>query len=253
MQSASAKALGLVVVGSAVFLVARAAGRRGRGAKGTRSKSREAIQLPQWLHWLKDKAGSYRVLMREWEDLQWRHQCGWQGQDLIHGPDSAVHIPCYFFDPSEKALRGPVLFRAGAESHRGLCHGGAMTSAMDDVLGHICFLAVGQGPWTGATVQVNCKLMKPVRVGQTLLVEARVVRQEKWKVSIEASLSDEAGEVYGAMEGLAFSGVKLQSEEHDVDRRKWVFDDTHRVVYDSGWDDLPRAALAIESALSLGA
>merc|ERR1719367_689390 len=173
--------------------------------------------------------------MREWEDPQWRRQSGWQGRDLIHGPGSAVHIPCYFFDPSEKSLRGPVTFQAGSESHRGLCHGGAMTSAMDDVLGHICFLAAGQGPWSCATVQVNCKLMKPVCVGQTLLVEARVVRQEKRKVSIEASLSDDTGEVYSTMEGISISGAKLQAEERDVDNRKWVFDDAHRVIYDSGW------------------
>ena len=32
---------------------------------------------------------------------------------------------------------GVVHFTPGAESHRGLCHGGAMTSVLDDVLGEI--------------------------------------------------------------------------------------------------------------------
>ena len=39
-----------------------------------------------------------------------------------------------------------------------------MTSLMDDLCGHICFVAAA-APWCGATVQLNCKLMKPVHVG----------------------------------------------------------------------------------------
>lgn len=242
-------AIGVLALGSAALLVARTARLQRRRVGAKDSKSLEGARLPHWLRWLKDTPGSYRVLMREWEDLSWREQRGWHGQDLIHGPDSAVHIPCYYFNPGEKALRGPVIFRGGSESHHGLCHGGAMTSAMDDVLGHICFLVAGQGPWSGATVQVNCKLTKPVRVGQTLLVEARVVRQEKRKVYTEASLSDEAGEVYATMDGLSISGAKLQTEESDVDKRRWVFDDDHRVMYDSGWEAVPQVPLAIESAM----
>jgi len=108
-----------------------------------------------------------------------------------------------------------------------------MTSAMDDVLGHLAFLAAGTGPWSGATVQVNCKLSKPVRVGQTLLLEGRVTKQEKRKVFVAARMLDEAGDVYATMDGLSIVGAKIQAEETDLDKRRWHFDDEMRAVLDS--------------------
>ena len=41
--------------------------------------------------------------------------------------------------PEAQVLEGVVRFNRGAESHRGLCHGGAVSSVLDDVLGHACF------------------------------------------------------------------------------------------------------------------
>eukprot|EP00928_Gymnodinium_smaydae_P031010 TRINITY_DN22903_c0_g2_i2.p2 TRINITY_DN22903_c0_g2~~TRINITY_DN22903_c0_g2_i2.p2 ORF type:complete len:132 (+),score=28.63 TRINITY_DN22903_c0_g2_i2:395-790(+) len=113
-----------------------------------------------------------------------------------------------------------------------------MTSAMDDLLGHCAFLGAGKGPWSGATVQVNCKLMKPVRVGQTLLLEGRVVRQEKKdkekaKVFVEGCMKDEQGAVYASMDGISIVGVKLHEEESHLDRREWVFDEAAQAVFDS--------------------
>merc|ERR1719471_1257096 len=118
-----------------------------------------------------------------------------------------------------------------------------MTSAMDDILGHICFLAAGHGPWSGATVQVNCKLLKPVRVGQTLLIEGRVSRQEKKKVFIEATLADEDGAVYCTMDGVSIAGAKLQKEETELDCRRWHYDEVNRTVYDSGWKPEPNTPM----------
>ena len=46
---------------------------------------------------------------------------------------------------------------------------------MDDLCGHICFCA-GPSPWCGVTVQVNCRLMKPVRVGAILKVVGKFVQ-----------------------------------------------------------------------------
>lgn len=198
---------------------------------------RRTVDLPEWLQWIADGPTTYRVMMREWEDPAWRKKSGWQGSDLIHGPHSAVSIPLYYFNTTDKVLRGPVTFGANSESHRGFCHGGAMTSAMDDVLGHVCFMAVGSGPWTGATVQVNVQLMKPVRVGQTLLVEAKVTQVEKAKkVSVEASLSDETGEKYAQMTGLSIAGAKIQPVQSELDKRTWSFDEAHRIMFDSAWD-----------------
>lgn len=192
-----------------------------------------AYELPEWLKWLEESSSHLRVRMREWEDGHWRKSSGWHGSDLIHSENSAVYIPCYFYSPLEKKLQGPVVFGSSAESHRGFCHGGAMTSAFDDLLGHLAFLAAATGPWDGATVQINCKLSKPVRVGQTLLLEGHVTKQERRKVFVEAKLLDANGDVYGMMDGISIVGAKIQSEESELDRRQWHFDNELRGVVDS--------------------
>lgn len=212
---------------------------RKRRAEAAQRPQAQAPLLPKWLEWIADGPTTYRVMMREWEDAAWRKKHGWQGSDLIHGPGSAVHIPIYYLNTTEKVLRGPVTFNPASESHRGFCHGGSMTSAMDDVLGHICFMAVGQGPWTGATVQCNVKMMKPVRIGQTLLLEGKVTnveqKKDKMKVSIEASLSDETGSKYAEMSGMSIAGAKIQPVQTEIDERTWSFDEKRKLMYDSAW------------------
>ena len=199
----------------------------------TRRRKTAAYELPEWLKWLEESSSHLRVRMREWEDGHWRKSSGWHGSDLIHSPHSAVYIPCYFYSPLEKRLQGPVIFGSGAESHRGFCHGGAMTSAFDDLLGHLAFLAAATGPWDGATVQINCKLCKPVRVGQTLLLDGNVTKHERRKVFVEAKLLDANGDIYATMDGLSIVGAKIQSEESEIDRRQWHFDNELRTILDS--------------------
>jgi len=92
-------------------------------------------------------------------------------------------------------LTGIVHFTSRAESHRGYCHGGSMCSIMDDIIGWTGFCASGRClPWSGYTVQVNTKLMKPVPVGRVLLLECRIVRLERRKVFVVAKLIDPAGD-----------------------------------------------------------
>jgi len=76
-----------------------------------------------------------------------------------------------------------------------------MTSLLDDLCGHCAFLA-GSGPWDGATVQVNSKLLKPVKVGAFMKVVGRVAQKDKRKVSITAELISESGEVQAELNYL---------------------------------------------------
>ncbi|CAE8638296.1 unnamed protein product [Polarella glacialis] len=214
----------------AVLVAARAVARR---RHRHRAAALAAVSVPPWLKWLEESPFHYKVRLREWEDEDWRRDSGWQGSDLIHGgSSSAICVPCYFYSPAEMALKGPVIFGRSSESHRGFCHGGAMTSALDDVCGHVAFLAAGRGPWCGATVQVNCKLNKPVRSGQVLLLEGKVIKQDGKKVSVQASLSDEDGLVYATMEGLSIVGAKMQLEESNLDQREWRYDEVSRTIFD---------------------
>ena len=170
---------------------------------------------PAWLRSLFSDVTQKRVYLREWEDAEWRLKAGWHGSDLIHDPQGrGVRVHCYFWNAETLTLTGIVSFGPGAESHRGLCHGGAMTSLMDDLCGHICFFA-GPAPWCGATVQVNCKLMKPVHVGDVHKIVGKIYKQEtkekngkkSTKVFISAELVGEDGALYASLEGLSITPV----------------------------------------------
>ena len=188
---------------------------------------------PLWLQYLFDKDSLRRVLLREWEDPEWRQRSGWHGCDLIHSlTGDGVRIHAYFWDETSKILTGIASFGPGAESHRGLCHGGAMTSLMDDLCGHICFIN-GDGPWCGATVQVNCKLSKPVRVGDILRVTGKIEKVERKKVSITARLEGHDGSLYATLEGLSITPVSMGEIDDAVDHRTW--ETAPGCMFDSGW------------------
>jgi len=62
---------------------------------------------------------------------------------------------------------------------------------MDDAIGWAGFCVSGQCiPWSGYTVQVNTSLIKPVPVGAWLKVKCTIVKVERRKVFLQASLTD---------------------------------------------------------------
>ena len=200
-----------------------------------------AEDAPAWLQPYFSDTSQRRVLLREWEDAEWRQRAGWHGTDLIHSPvGRGVQVLAYFWHAESSTLTGIVRFGPEAESHRGLCHGGAMTSLMDDLAGHICFFA-SSAPWCGATVQVNCKLTKPVRVGDVLKVVGRVYKRESkeragkttTKIFMSAELVGEGGAQYASLEGLSVTPVAMSTIDDAVDRRSWILDG--EAMCDSGW------------------
>ena len=130
-----------------------------------------------------------------------------QGSDLIHSKDAPVRVLDYRVQYPQASkddqqdrpmgagtkLRGIVHYTKAAESHKGYCHGGSMTSVMDDVIGWTGFCASGQClPWSGFTVQVNTKLQKPIEVGSVLMVQCWIEAVERRKVFVKAELIDPA-------------------------------------------------------------
>jgi predicted thioesterase len=115
-----------------------------------------------------------------------------------------------------------------------------MASLMDDFCGHMAFV---HKPWSGATVQVNVSLKKPVTVGSVLRIHGRIKKKEGRKVHVEAVL-DDGGEtdavVYAALEGLSIDGVKLSDHEDEVAERTWEVDvckiSGRLQRQDSGWE-----------------
>jgi len=198
-----------------------------------RKLERNAEALPPAYAQLAADPAVRRVYMREWEEPAWRAAKGWQGTDYIHKPggDGVVILGQYLFRPESGELLGFVRFGVEAESHAGLCHGGAMCSVLDDFCGHCAFVN-SDGPWSGATVQVNCKLLKPVAVGDVLQIVGRVAKREQRKLWISAELravdantpGGAGGALYAELDGLSIAGVKLQKAEPEyleLRDRKW--------------------------------
>ena len=130
-----------------------------------RDDDTERGPLPAWLDELEGDESYERINLPEWDNgAAWRRQNGFKGSDYVHGACAAVHVPRYYLRGVAggvgSKLVGAAHFGPGAESHRGLCHGGAMTSLMDDVCGHAAFTLAGAGPWQ-ALAPLQCILAFP--------------------------------------------------------------------------------------------
>ncbi|KAL7513287.1 hypothetical protein ACHAXN_010379 [Cyclotella atomus] len=146
-----------------------------------------------------EHVGSYRI------------NNGWKGSDLCHSKSSPVRISHYAIQYTSTGigttLTGIAHFTAAAESHAGYCHGGSMTSVMDDIIGWTAFHVTGQClAWGGFTAQINVSLKTPIAVGSVLKIVGKIVKWERRKVWIEASLvavEDDGSEVeHCTSEGL---------------------------------------------------
>jgi len=92
-------------------------------------------------------------------------------------------------------LCGVAYFSHKAESHAGYCHGGSMCSVIDDVIGWCAFLVTGEcRPWSGYTVQIDTSLLRPIPVHSVLLVRSTIVKVERRKVFVDASIVDPSAE-----------------------------------------------------------
>ena len=144
--------------------------------------------------WVTDILSDRKLSIDEWQNgAVWRQVNGWVGTDYAHGEEAAVHIAGYALSTTPAGfskLTGAVHFGPGAESHKGLCHGGSMCTVMDDVIGWVGFCVSGQcKPWSGFTVQVNTALQAPITVGSWLKVDAEIYEVERRKVKIRAALT----------------------------------------------------------------
>lgn len=147
----------------------------------------------------------------EWCDQTHRSSAGFLGSDLIHSRKTlGPRILKYFHDKSTNTLLGACVFGPAGESHAGYCHGGSMCSVLDDVCGHAAFVCGGCGPWAGCTVQVNCTLKKPVKIGQVLKVWGRVKERKGRKLFIEGALEGEDGLCYATLDGIALQVSREQ-------------------------------------------
>lgn len=141
----------------------------------------------------------------------YRQNNGWKGTDLCHSATSPVRISHYAVQYNDSKggvgtkLTGVAHFTQKAESHSGYCHGGSMTSVMDDVIGWTSFFNSGECvPWSGYTAQVNVSLRRPIPVGSYLKIVGEITKMEGRKVWISSCLvcGNDDSQVYCTAEGL---------------------------------------------------
>lgn len=144
-------------------------------------------------------------------DRGYRQNNGWTGTDLCHSSTSPVRISHYAIQYKDNnggvgtTLTGVAHFTPNAESHSGYCHGGSMTSVMDDVIGWTAFHVTGKCiPWSGFTAQVNVSLRRPIPVGSYLKVVGEITKVEGRKVWISSCIvcGNDDDQVYCTAEGL---------------------------------------------------
>jgi len=200
--------------------------------KRLRSNCETKRELPSWAKGQIPRWGE-RVYVPEWDDDDnindkeiagdcvgsiedemndcYRSKNGWKGTDLCHSRNSPVRISHYGVQFKEggvgTVLTGLCHYTSTAESHAGYCHGGSMTSVMDDIIGWTGFLVTGEClPWSGFTAQVNVSLMRPIAVGSYLKVVGKIVKWEGRKVWIHSELlsgeNNEREEIHCTAEGL---------------------------------------------------
>jgi len=170
--------------------------------------------LPEFARQLEDDKNWEKICLREWEDVEWRRANGWIGNDFCHNNtnNTAIRILNYYVDAATQTqMVGVVFFGPDTESHRGLCHGGAMAAVMDDFCGHMAFVNTTKGPWSGATVQLNISLQKPVPIFSILRIHGKITKKHGRKIYIDAILDDGCGNIGvggdGGVEGRTKDGT----------------------------------------------
>jgi hypothetical protein len=123
----------------------------------------EKVMVPEWEEdsgyrdkLLVERMGIDVVSSLTGYSMSFFSQCLLTGKDLVRDA-SPVRVSeyCVAYGNSDNALPGfsrggvgpfspelPHLHRA--ESHRGFCHGGSMTSVLDDVIGWCAFMTTGE-------------------------------------------------------------------------------------------------------------
>jgi hypothetical protein len=69
-----------------------------------------------WVKNISENTHRYkRLVVKEWDNADWRRSTGWRGNDLIHGETAGVRILAYWWDEAEQGLVGVVHFGPNAE------------------------------------------------------------------------------------------------------------------------------------------
>jgi acyl-coenzyme A thioesterase PaaI-like protein len=136
-----------------------------------------------------------RVLL----DHRWSAMEGVGGE---HAHDAWVGLRLRLATVDERELRATFLLEPGHQGALGRAHGGALTTALDEVLGRVAWLALDRHDCL--TAYLNCQFRRPAPVGAQLEVVGRLVRREGRKLWLAGEVLHD-GLVVCEAEGLWLS------------------------------------------------
>eukprot|EP00752_Nemacystus_decipiens_P009354 g8359.t1 len=111
-----------------------------------------------------------------------------------------------WYNRATRIIAGSVVFSSGCEGPPGMVHGGAVSSALDDILGTMVWREAGFSRWGIPTMQLTVRFRGATPMERQLRFDTRVVKREGRKVFVEASLRDPAcgNKLLAEGEGLFF-------------------------------------------------
>ncbi|CAM9439801.1 unnamed protein product [Scytosiphon promiscuus] len=113
---------------------------------------------------------------------------GYTGRNFI---GDSVEITRWY-NRATNVIAGSVFFSAGCEGPPGSVHGGAVASALDDILGTMVWREAGFSRWGIPTMQLTVRYRGATPMDRRLRFDTRVVKREGRKVFVEATLRDPA-------------------------------------------------------------
>ena len=136
-----------------------------------------------------------------------------EGMCFICGRNNPIGLKAEFeIDAENLRLRGRFTPKREHEGYKGIMHGGLASALLDEAMVKLLW-EVGI-PAVSASLQI--RLLKPVRVGEQLIIEGWVVSNKGRIIDTSAELRDEAGTVLARADGRC---VRIESKEASGETR----------------------------------
>ena len=102
-------------------------------------------------------------------------------------------------------VRNTMIVPAGATNIHGNAHGGFILGLLDST----CGMAAHTMGYANVTVQMSTNFMKPVRIGEEIVLEARVLHGGRRSTVVSCQVSDVQGRVLVSAQATMFNLEKL--------------------------------------------
>ena len=136
-----------------------------------------------------------------------------EGMCFICGKRNPIGLKAEFeIDAENLRLKGYFTPRPEHEGYRGIMHGGLASALLDEAMVKLLW-EVGI---PAVSASLNIRLLKPVRVGEQVVIEGWVESDKGRIINTYARLTNKAGTVLAQADGKC---VRIQSKEESGETR----------------------------------